>query len=232
MTDSEALQERLGYRFLRPALLVRALTHRSRTAEKPPTPENADNEPLEFLGDAVLGFLVSEELFQRHPEAKEGQLSQLKAQVVSAQHLHSRALQLDLGRFLLLGHGEERSGGRERKRLLANAMEAIIAAIHLDGGLEAARRFVLQHVLDDEAVADPENAGALNHKSALQAHAQKAGLPLPKYAVVAVTGPEHAKEFTVEVRIGDRCCCGSGTSKKAASQAAAEAFMAEIGSLA
>jgi ribonuclease-3 len=228
MAESEELEQVLGYRFRRPELLRRALTHRSLAAERPDLTENSDNEPLEFLGDAVLGFIVSEELFHRYPEAREGQLSQLKAQVVNAKHLHSCAVRLGLGRFLLLGHGEERSGGRERKRILANAMEALIAAMHLDGGLETAQRFVRARILDETSPVGPEEVSALNHKSQLQTYAQTLGLALPKYNIVEISGPEHAKVFTVEARIGEQAGRGTGTSKKLASQAAAEALIGEL----
>lgn len=225
MAETGELEERLGYRFRRPEFLRRALTHRSLAAERPATPENVDNEPLEFLGDSVLGFVVSEELFQRYPAAREGQLSQMKAQAVNAKHLGECAVRIDLGRFLLLGQGEERSGGRERRRILANAMEALIAAIHLDGGLGEAQRFVREHVLTDAVCVDPDKADALNHKSALQLYAQSLGLALPRYSVIEIAGPEHAKVFTVEARLGEHSRRASATSKKAASQAAAEALI-------
>lgn len=228
MADPGELEERLGFCFRRPELLRRALTHRSLAAERPVGPENSDNEPLEFLGDAVLGFIVSEELFQRHPAAREGQLSQMKAQAVNAKHLYDCALQLGLGPFLLLGLGEERSGGRERKRILANAMEALIAAIHLDGGLAEAQRFVRTHILTERLSVDPANPDAQNHKSALQAYAQTIGLPLPQYSVLEISGPEHAKQFTVEARVGNHAAHATGSSKKVASQVAAEALLAGL----
>ncbi len=225
MAVTDELEQRIGYRFRRGELLIRALTHRSLAAERTARPENTDNESLEFLGDSVLGFVVSEELFHRHPEASEGQLSQMKAQAINSKHLYNCARELSLGRFLLLGLGEERNGGRERRRILANAMEALIAAIHLDGGLAEAQRFIRRHVLTDAIAFDPDKADALNYKSALQTYAQIHGLPLPKYAVLDMSGPEHAKVFTVEAKVGESSTRASGSSKKAASQAAAEALM-------
>ena len=229
---AEGLEEKLAYRFRNGELLVRALTHRSWLSERgSPLPENSDNEQLEFLGDSVLGFIVSEALVLRHASAREGQLSQWKAQLVSSAHLHRCATALDLGRHLLLGKGEERSGGRERKTLLANALEAIIAAIHLDGGIDQARRFIEAHVLRDLGQgASVDSIGLLNHKGLLHERAQALGLPSPQYTTVETSGPDHAKIFTVEVRIGDKLASrASGSSKKAASQQAAEMLMEQLG---
>jgi ribonuclease-3 len=192
-------------------------------------PENEDNEQLEFLGDAILGFVASEALVERNPEAREGQLSQLKSHFVSSTHLHRCALELDLGRFLLLGKGEDRNGGRERKTLLADAMEAIIAAIHLDGGIDEARKFICERILSVSGKADDaESIGLSNYKSVLQERAQGLGLPVPRYTTVATSGPEHAKVFTVEVKIGDHTSRGAGSSKKVASQEAAQSMIGQL----
>lgn len=225
MRSVEALEEKLGYRFRDRELLVRALTHRSWLSERAsPMPETGDNEQLEFLGDSILGFIVSEALVLKYPAAREGQLSQWKAHLVSSAYLHQRARALQLGEFLRLGKGEDRNGGRERKTLLANAFEAIIAAMHLDGGIEIARQFIQDQVLHGmDRPEDVESIGLLNHKSVLQERTQALGLPIPRYSTVATSGPEHAKVFTVEVRVGDRLVSrATGTSKKAASQQAAE----------
>ncbi|MBV9266665.1 MAG: ribonuclease III [Acidobacteriaceae bacterium] len=225
---ASALEEKLGYRFREPELLARALTHRSRWSEQSHPREHRDNEQLEFLGDSILGFVTSEYLFMRYPECREGQLSQLKSHLVSSTHLHRCAVRLGLGEFMFLGKGEERSGGRERKNLLSDALEAVIAAIHLDGGIDVARTFVQDHIL---AVAADENLheiSSLNYKSALQEKAQALGLPTPKYVTVGTSGPEHAKVFTVEARMGDRVGKASGSSKKAASQKAAELLINEM----
>jgi len=221
----EALEEKLGYRFTDRELLVRALTHRSWLSERSsPMPESGDNEQLEFLGDAILGFIVSEALVLKYPAAREGQLSQWKAHLVSSAYLHQRARALQLGEFLRLGKGEDRNGGRERKTLLANGFEAVIAALHLDGGIEIARQFIQEQVLRGmDRPEDVESIGLLNHKSVLQERTQALGLPIPRYSTVETSGPEHAKVFTVEVRVGDRWVSrATGTSKKIASQQAAE----------
>ncbi|MBV9759791.1 MAG: ribonuclease III [Acidobacteriaceae bacterium] len=227
----EALEEKLGYRFRDRSLLLRALTHRSWLAEHgAQLPENSDNEQLEFLGDSILGFIVSESLVSRHAGVREGQLSQWKAQLVSSAHLYQCALSLDLGQHLRLGKGEERNGGRERRTLLANALEAVIAAIHTDGGIDAARRFTIEHVLEVlDSGETMESRGLLNYKGMLHERAQELGLPPPQYAIVETSGPDHAKVFTVEARIGEHLATrASGASKKAAGQQAAEMLIAKL----
>jgi ribonuclease-3 len=221
------LEDKLGYRFLKPELLVRALTHRSSLSDKTTQmPDAEDNEQLEFLGDSVLGFIVAEALFRRYPNAREGQLSQWKSHLVSASYLHQRALALGLGEFLVLGKGEERNGGRDRPTLLSNAFEAVIAAMHLDGGTDPVRAFIERTVLAGLDGLDDEHIELLNHKSVLQERTQAMGLPVPRYLTVASTGPQHAKIFTVEVRIGDGLTArAEGSSKKLASQRAAEEML-------
>jgi ribonuclease III len=231
MQVAEALEEKLAYRFHNRELLVRALTHRSWLSERgSPLPESSDNEQLEFLGDSVLGFIVSEALVLRHASEREGQLSQWKAQLVSSAHLHRCACALELGQYLLLGKGEERSGGRERKTLLANALEAIVAAIHMDGGIDQARDFIEEHILRDlDQGATVHSIGLLNYKGLLHERAQALKLPTPQYTTVETSGPDHAKVFTVEVRIGDKFSSrATGTSKKAASQSAAEILIDQL----
>jgi ribonuclease-3 len=228
----ERLEEKLGYRFKNQELLLRALTHRSCASEYPPE-QCADNEQLEFLGDSVLGFVVSEALVLRHPAAREGELSQWKSHLVSSAYLYGCALGIDLGDFLRLGKGEERNGGRARKTVLANAFEAILAAIHLDGGMEVAKAFVyakVLHNLDQMAIGTIE---LLNHKSVLQERTQAMGLPMPRYCTVGTSGPEHAKVFTVEARVGDIISeRATGSSKKAASQQAAELLIDRLKTIA
>lgn len=225
--DLAALMARVGHTFRDTGLLVRALTHRSRIhetagqtqggAEALPT----DNEQLEFLGDAVLGFLVSDELVGRYPGSPEGQLSKVKARIVSEQHLHKTALALGLGEFLILGRGEELSGGRGKRALLSDALEALIAGIYLDGGLEAARAFVVRTVIGDDELS-VSDAGLSDYKSELQQTAHVRHLPAPRYLLVREFGPEHAKTFTMEVRLGkDLAAQAEGRSKKEASQNAA-----------
>src|SRR5690242_10037947 len=144
------LESRIGYQFQLPELLRRALTHSSLANESRNGPVSplSDNEQLEFLGDSILGFLISEALVQRFPDQREGDLSRQKAHLVSAAHLHGVARRLDLGSYLELGRSEEMSGGRAKKTLLVDALEAVIAAMYLDGGMEPVRQFVAAHVLD------------------------------------------------------------------------------------
>jgi ribonuclease-3 len=228
--DTASLELRISHHFSDPELLRRALTHSSLANESrtagPSSPLN-DNEQLEFLGDSVLGFLIAEALVRRFPGSREGELSRLKAHLVSAAHLHGVARRLDLGSYLELGRSEEMSGGRAKKTLLVDGLEAVIAAIYLDGGLDAAQTFVSTHVLDAPFSSD-EDAGTdiqpaiTNFKSALQELAQSRKLPQPRYVIVKERGPEHSKTFTVEVRIGKECTGqADGRTKKIAAQRAA-----------
>lgn len=219
--EFDSLEEALGYRFRDKQLLRRALTHRSYVYEK----GGQHNEQLEFLGDAVLGFLVSEALVNARPELSEGRLSRLRARLVSATHLYEVADRLELGRYLLLGRGEEHTGGRHKKTLLADALEALVAAIYLDGGLEAARRFVCGQIAVRLREAEP----VTDYKGALQELAQARKLPAPKYVTVAERGPAHDRVFTVEVRIGrEWSALGEAPSKKDASQQAARRLLERL----
>jgi ribonuclease III len=195
------LEHRLGYRFRDRGLLEHALTHRSR-AHEDVTGGVVDNESLEFLGDAVLGFVMADVIFRDFPEADEGQKSKIKASVVSTAALVQVGERLGLGQYLLLGRGEEKSGGRRKQALIADTCEAVIAAIYLDGGLDAARRFIVRefHDLLDE-VKQPGLLTAMtgDYKSALQEWLQDQRHALPEYRVVATRGPDHEKEFFVEV---------------------------------
>jgi ribonuclease-3 len=223
-----ALEAVLGHRFRNAELLERALTHKSSISEKPSAGPASDNEQLEFLGDAVLGFLASDALVERHPDYPEGRLSKLKAHLVSASHLHEVAVRMQLGDHLLLGRGEEMSGGREKKALLANALEALIAAVYLDGGVESARLFVLHRVIGDTPPLD-DGMEVTDYKSALQELAQALKLPQPSYSILGERGPEHAKTFLVEVRLGnDRFSQAEGLSKKSAGQKAARQILEEL----
>jgi ribonuclease-3 len=227
--EPASLESRIGYRFSEQELLRRALTHSSLANESRGSAGAPlhDNEQLEFLGDSVLGFLVSEALVQRLPGASEGELSRQKAHLVSAAHLHGIARRLDLGSFLDLGRSEEMSGGRAKKTLLVDALEAVIAAIYLDGGMDAVRGFVTGYVLDapfsgDEEAGTDIQPAITNFKSALQEMAQSRKLPQPRYSVVKEKGPEHSKMFTVEVRVGkDWTGQAEGRTKKVAAQRAA-----------
>lgn len=226
--ELEALESALGHAFRDRQLLVRALTHRSRLFD-PPKAET-DNEQLEFLGDSILGFLVSEYLVARHAEFSEGQLSKIKAHLVSELHLFTAAQHLNLGDFLVLGKSEEVSGGRGKRALLADAMEAVIAAIYLDGGLDVARQFVESRLLRDASAVERDSGATLAHcKTTLQELAQKKKLPLPRYKVIREEGPHHARVFVVEARMGaDMVSEAQGLTKKGAEQRAAQLLLERL----
>jgi len=233
--DLGALEAAIGHVFRDQELFQRALTHKSRMHEQPDEiPSAGDNEQLEFLGDAILGFVVSECLVRRFASAPEGRLSKLKAHLVSAARLYEVAQTLALGDFLFLGRGEEMSGGRAKKALLSDAMEALIAAMYLDGGLETARAFIETHVVGSFAVPEGSAEGSVDgamadYKSALQEMAQALKLPPPRYFIVGEEGPEHSKTFTVEVRVGKEWVGqAQGLSKKAAGQKAAESILQQL----
>jgi len=229
--DLEVLERKLGYTFRDRGLLERALTHTSHIYERPSSgPPAGDNEQLEFLGDAILGFAVSAYLVRHNPGYPEGRLSKLKAHLVSAARLHEVAQALELGEFLYLGRGEEMSGGRNKKALLSDAVEALIAALYLDAGLEAARAFIEDRVVGGvDATEDGLDAAVTDHKSALQEMAQALKLPAPRYVVVDEDGPEHSKTFTVEVRLGkDWISQAQGLSKKSAGQKAAQQVLQQL----
>ena len=219
--EFEDLQARLGYTFRDRSLLEHALTHRSLAAEDQ-SGGVADNESLEFLGDAVLGLVVADLLYRQVPASTEGQKSKVKAAVVSAAALARQAGQLRLGESLLLGRGEEKTGGRQKQTLLADSYEALIAAVYLDGGFDAVAQWLqreLQPAIDAAASAD---VAGLDYKSALQERAQSQGLPLPEYRIIDQEGPDHRKVFHVEVWVaGTAAGTATGRSKKEAEQAAA-----------
>ncbi len=223
MRDSEleTLEARLGHRFASRQWLERALTHRSHSAESDAAQQ--DNERLEFLGDAVLALLASEFLIDRFPDWTEGQLSKGRARLVNTASLAAAARRLELGRFLRLGRGEEKTGGRGKPTLLANAFEALVAAVYLDAGLPAAAE-VARHTLFEPALREqPEPLSRSDDKSALQEWLQARGRGPAEYFVVAESGPDHCKTFTVEVRIeGESVAVARGGSKKEAELAAAQ----------
>lgn len=220
------LEKTVGYSFENHTLLVRALTHRSHAQESAAPEGKLPNEQMEFLGDAILGFLVSEALVEQFPDYSEGRLSKLKAHLVSAAHLHPVAQKIALGRFLFLGKGEEQSGGRTKKTLLVDALEALVAAIYLDGGVEPAREFVHRSVLES---VDWQQIQSVDYKSELQEFLQGKHAPPPRYVVVREQGPEHHKVFTVQIRLGgEPLAQAEGDSKKAAQQAAAQIALAKL----
>lgn len=218
------LEDRIGYTFRDIGLLEHALTHRSR-AHEDASGGVIDNESLEFLGDAVLGFVIADMLFQRYPRHSEGYKSKVKASIVSATSLTRLAEGIDLGRFVLLGRGEEKTGGRRKHAILADGFEALIAAIYLDGGVEAAREFIVSlfgPLLTGAGDQAAEASFTDDWKSALQEGLQKAGLGLPVYRLAAAEGPDHRKRFDVEVVVvGEVWGRATGRSKKDAEQQAA-----------
>jgi ribonuclease-3 len=225
--DLDELQTRIGYRFHDVALLEHALTHRSRVVEDP-SGGTADNESLEFLGDAVLGLVVADLLFHQYPDYSEGGKSKVKAAVVSTSSLARHAEQIRLGEHLILGRGEEKTGGRSKPALLADAYEAMVAAIYLDGGLEAARAF-LARALKDAIDAGHDQTLSLDYKSALQERLQALGRPLPEYRVSGESGPDHRKTFSVEVTVaGDVLGAATGRAKKEAEQEAARLALQKL----
>jgi ribonuclease III len=219
------LEERIGYQFRDIGLLEHALTHRSR-AHEDASGGVIDNESMEFLGDAVLGFVIADLLFTRFPKHSEGYKSKVKAGIVSSASLARLAEEIDLGRFMLLGRGEEKTGGRQKHAILADGFEALIAAIYLDGGIEAAREFILSR-FDPLVVAAGDQAADASFtedwKSAFQEWLQASGRGLPVYRVAAAEGPDHRKRFDVEVLVGGVAVARAmGRSKKDAEQQAAK----------
>ena len=232
------LEEVLGHHFQRPELLEQALTHSSQARElealgagsgSSSRSTKGDNEMLEFLGDAVLGLVTSESLFHRFPEFQEGQLSKLRAHLVGQRHLLRVAEQMQIGHYMRLGRGEEKSGGRNKASLLVDALEAILAALYLDGGWPVARDFILRAIVEPELAQMNLETSAIpvmDFKSALQEALQARGEPQPVYALVKEEGPEHKKTFTVEVRLpepamGQFVSRAQGATKKRAEQEAA-----------
>jgi ribonuclease-3 len=233
-TAIEELETTLQHRFASPGLLQRALTHRSLAHERGAAePQREDNETVEFLGDAVVGMIAAEFVFRHYPELSEGALTRLRGALVSRKHLAEVAEGLSLGRYLLLGRGEERSGGRMKSALLANAMEAVIGAVYLDGGLDAARRLIETRVIAPTILSLREqltaDAGMGDFKSALQELLQASRQGPPEYRITAETGPDHQKRFVVEVGTGGGALAeGEGRTRKHAEQDAARRAMDKL----
>jgi ribonuclease-3 len=221
----EKLELSLGYEFDDHALLNKALIHSSHAHEQN---TGEDNEQLEFLGDAVLGLLASDLLFRSHPNLTEGELSKLKGFFVSAANLVKYAEQLELGQYLHLGKGEEKTGGRTKQALLVDGLEAIIGAVYLDGGLEAARRLVSRFIEPQVVGVRLTGERTLDFKTALHESPQAQRLSL-RYLTVSETGPDHEKLFTVDVELGGKIIArGIGLTKKAAEQAAARQALQQL----
>lgn len=232
-TDHEALAKILAYNFSDAALLKRAVTHRSWAHEQvaPGSEEEArrlHNEALEFVGDSVLGLVVADYLFQSYPDVTEGELSRMKHRLVSAPTLAAASERLSLGQFLRVGHGEEKSGGRRKRALLADLFEALLGAIFIDGGLAAATDFVLHALGEELANANPEAAAAADYKTMLQETLQAEHHCAPQYTVVETAGPPHRRTFHVELSWEGGSVRGQGRTIKAAETLAARLALDEI----
>jgi ribonuclease-3 len=215
-------EKKIKYRFQNSALLRHALTHRSYAYESQEE-DLTDNEILEFLGDSVLGLVVADFLVTTYPGVSEGELSKLKSTVASTSSLSSFAKNIKLDKYILLGKGEEKSGGRRKKTILAGAYEALIAAIYLDKGFQEAKNFILGHLKPFFRKINVDKFFINNYKSALQEYFQKESLPAPTYKMVTTRGPDHKKQFTVEVFLRKRFLAkATGSSKKEAEQKAAQ----------
>jgi ribonuclease III len=227
--EFEPLERAIGYRFRDRGLLEHALTHRSRVHEDA-SGGVFDNESMEFLGDSILGFIIADMLFREFPQHNEGQKSKLKASIVSASSLARLGDRINLGAYLILGRGEEKTGGRRKQALIADSYEALIAAIYLDGGIEPTRAFVERQFA--EMIAEARRTGAEaafteDYKSALQEWLQSRERGLPSYRLAAEIGPPHKRRFEVEVLVeGHPVARADGSSKKEAAQAAAKAALA------
>ncbi|MBQ1603299.1 MAG: ribonuclease III [Oscillospiraceae bacterium] len=223
----QALEEKLNYHFHNVALLQEALRHSSYANEHRGA-NIFSNERLEFLGDSVLGFVTAEYLFAKHPTAPEGELTRIRALLVCEDSLHEVAQRLELGQYLLLGHGEESGGGRTRASTLADAVEAVFAAVYLDGGIDAARRLIHRVLLDTER-EDVAEEKRRDYKTLLQEFVQRSPNQTLAYVMVGESGPDHAKTFLAEVHLnGERIGSGSGRSKKEAEQMAARDAMEKL----
>ena len=220
----QELERKLNYAFRNPALLQEALNHSSYANEHRAAHLHS-NERLEFLGDSVLGFVTAEFLFQRHPEAPEGDLTRIRAALVCEQSLYEVAQRLGLGQYLKLGRGEEAGGGRERTSILADAVEAVFAAVYLDGGMDAARDLIHRCLLDAQRESVVEERRR-DYKTALQELVQRQADQVLTYRMAGEQGPDHAKTFLAEVLLnGAVIGAGDGHSKKEAEQAAAKAAL-------
>jgi ribonuclease-3 len=220
-------EQRIGYTFTERELLRRALTHKSYSHEAKEL-DVRHNETFEFLGDSVLGFVIGDMLFRHFPKLDEGALSKMKAFLVSAPSLAAKARHFGMGEVILLGVGEEKTGGRKKDSLLANLFEAMIAGVYLDGGIDAARQLIERAFRQDIINIDQQDLLFQDYKTALQELAQGKGFPLPDYAVVAEVGPDHDKTFVVEVKLGSLVTRGEGSSKKEAQQQAARQALVEF----
>ncbi|MBW6514632.1 MAG: ribonuclease III [Candidatus Syntrophosphaera sp.] len=223
-------QKRIDYNFHDTTLLRAALTHKSylrRKFDDHKTP--SPFERMEFLGDSILGFIVSRELFSRHPDEAEGKLSKLKSKIVSETYLNLKANTLEIGKYVLLSPEEHQAGGAKKPSILSDTIEALICAIYLDSGIASASRFIKTHILTDYETTVTRNE-LVNYKSILQEHMQSRNQEPPRYVTIAEEGPEHNKTFTVEVRQdGKLLGSGKGSTKKTAQQEAARSACQKLG---
>ena len=211
------LEQGLGYCFRNKNLLKNALTHSSYANER--RDGRADNERLEFLGDSILGFVTADFLYERFPQQPEGDLTRLRADLVCERNLARCAAKVDLGKFLLLGHGEDHGGGRQRDSIVSDAMESVLAAAYLDGGFEAAKGIIHRLILSELPTGRPGN---FDYKTMLQELVQREKDQILTYELIGQSGPDHDKVFTVEVQLNGKAVGrGDGRSKKKAEQAAA-----------
>ena len=225
LSEFQRLEGTLDYRFKNPVLLERALTHKSLVYERSSFSKKTDQhyEGLEFLGDSILAFVISEFLFLSYPNRSEGELSKIRSLLVSANQISLLSKNLGLGDFLRLSHGEEKTGGRRKKAILADLFESLIAAIHLDGGVESSRPFILSQFQAHFKKIAQKELQFKDYKSTLQERLHVLGLPEPHYGIVSETGPQHEKQFVVEVQVsGKRLAQAGGKSKKEAQQQAAQ----------
>jgi ribonuclease-3 len=223
------LEAALGYRFSRPDLLEHALVHRSAPNEQPER-YPASNERLEFLGDAFLDLVIAHALFENHPDAPEGELTRYKSTLVSEWALAELARRLDLGKHLILGRGEEETGGREKPSLLADALEAVLGAIYVDGGMARGEAVILALFAEALESVHRRSVPRGDYKTALQEWTQSHGLGLPDYQLLATNGPDHQRTYTSGVFLGKReLARGRGTSKREAERLAArDAYLAVL----
>jgi ribonuclease-3 len=227
------LETAIGYPFKNRGLLDRALTHKSFAYERQGEESLLvdDYESLEFLGDAILGFIIAEFLFLTYSELTEGALTKLRAHLVSTRQLATMSRRIDLGLYIRFSRGEKKTGGGQKKAILADVFESLVAAVYLDGGLRAAREFVLSEFREKLAEIARGDVLLRDHKSALQEAFHRMRWPTPRYRVIAESGPEHRKEFLVSVlHAGEEIAKGKGQSKKEAEQQAAEAALSRLGS--
>jgi len=233
LQNFDQLEQVLGYQFRDHSLLAQAMTHRSWAHEQVSPRSQRDarhlhNEALEFLGDSILGLVVAEYLFRAYPHATEGELSRMKHRLVSAPTLAKASTELGLGEFVRFGRGEEKSGGRRKRALLADVFEAVTGAIFLDGGFEPARKFIETALDRDLRSVDPISAAAADPKTMLQEKLQATHQPAPQYSVVETLGPPHRRMFHVELKWNEGATRGTGPTIKAAEAAAAQAALEQM----